>query len=123
KTATSSDDVGHGPRASVGSRSGASRRDDRRCRAENVTSACSRDPGLRWGVRGRMIHIQSRSDLWEGMVMPSAATGLAFEPPGPGSWEQDPVHFPRPMTRYFQDMHPPAFRAGTSDFARFYGML
>jgi pyruvate,water dikinase len=27
------------------------------------------------------------------------------------------------MTRYFQDMHPAAFKAGTNDFARFYGML
>ncbi len=48
---------------------------------------------------------------------------LRFEPPGPGSWEQDPVHFPRPMSRYFQETHPSAFKKGTSDFARFYGML
>lgn len=48
---------------------------------------------------------------------------LRFEPPGPGSWRQDPVHFPRPMTRYFQETHPPAFKRGTNDFARFYGML
>jgi hypothetical protein len=38
-------------------------------------------------------------------------------------WEQDPVHFPRPMTRYFQETHPAPFRRGTNDFARFYGML
>src|SRR5215472_14932436 len=50
-------------------------------------------------------------------------TGLHFEPPGPGSWEQDPVHFPRPMTRYWQEIHPPAFKRGTNDFARFYGLL
>ena len=47
---------------------------------------------------------------------------LHLEPPGPGSWKQDPVHFPRPMTRYFQETHPPAFKRGTNDFARFYGM-
>jgi hypothetical protein len=35
----------------------------------------------------------------------SDSTTLRFEPPGPGSWEQDPVHFPRPMTRYFQETH------------------
>src|SRR4029079_4553467 len=46
-----------------------------------------------------------------------------FESPAPGSWEQDPVHFPRPLTRYFQETHPPAFKSGTNDFARFYGML
>ncbi len=50
-------------------------------------------------------------------------TELRFEAPGPGPWKQDPVHFPRPMTRYFQEMHPAAFRKGTSDFARFYGLL
>ena len=48
---------------------------------------------------------------------------LHLEPPGPGPWAQDGVHFPRPMTRYFQDMHPAAFKAGTQDFARYYGML
>jgi phosphohistidine swiveling domain-containing protein len=48
---------------------------------------------------------------------------LQLDPPGPGPWTQDNVHFPRPMSRYFQQVHPPAFRAGTQDFARFYGML
>ena len=48
---------------------------------------------------------------------------LHLDPPGQGSWEQDPVHFPRPMTRYFQETHPPSFRRGTNDFARLYGML
>ena len=52
-----------------------------------------------------------------------SSSPLHFEPPGPGAWQQDPVHFPRPMTRYFQDTHPPAFKAGTNDFARFYGLL
>jgi len=36
---------------------------------------------------------------------------------------QDPVHMPRPMTRYWQETHPPAFKKGTNDFARFYGFL
>ncbi|MDE2210810.1 MAG: hypothetical protein KGJ99_13875 [Betaproteobacteria bacterium] len=27
------------------------------------------------------------------------------------------------MTRYFQETHPPSFKSGTHDFARFYGML
>ena len=54
----------------------------------------------------------------------SASSGLPpFEAPGPGSWEQDPVHFPRPVTRYFAETHPAAFKRGTNDFARFYGML
>lgn len=57
------------------------------------------------------------------MTASQSAPPLKFEPPGPGTWEQDPVHFPRPLTRYFQEMHPPAFKKGTRDFARFYGML
>src|SRR5690242_17999323 len=57
------------------------------------------------------------------MTSSDTSTELRFEPPGPGSWEQDAVHFPRPMTRYFQETHPPSFRKGTNDFARFYGML
>jgi len=57
------------------------------------------------------------------MTPTSKVTELRFEPPGPGFWEQDPVHFPRPLTRYFQEMHPPAFKKGTNDFARFYGLL
>src|SRR4051812_5216110 len=48
---------------------------------------------------------------------------LRFAPPGPGSWVLDPVHFPRPLTRYWQEIHPAAFKKGTNDFARFYGLL
>jgi phosphohistidine swiveling domain-containing protein len=54
---------------------------------------------------------------------PGSSTALRLEPPGPGPWTQDAVHFPRPMTRYFQQLHPAALRAGTQDFSRFYGML
>ena len=46
-----------------------------------------------------------------------------FEPPGPGGWGLDPVHFPRPVTRYWAQTHPAPFAAGTLDFARFFGML
>ena len=53
------------------------------------------------------------------MTTSDTSTELRFEAPGPGSWEQDPVHFPRPMTRYFQETHPPSFKRGTNDFARF----
>jgi hypothetical protein len=49
--------------------------------------------------------------------------GLQFEPPGPGSWEQWPVHHPRPVTSDWAEMHPAPFRAGTSNFARYYGLL
>ena len=53
----------------------------------------------------------------------SHTSTLRFDPPGPGHWFQDPVHFPRPLTRYFQETHPPVFKKGTNDFARFYGLL
>jgi phosphohistidine swiveling domain-containing protein len=56
------------------------------------------------------------------MTPSTTTTELHFDPPGPGTWKQDPVHFPRPMTRYFQETHPSPFKRGTSDFARFYGM-
>ncbi len=57
------------------------------------------------------------------MNTPSTPPVPAFASPGPGAWEQDPVHMPRPMTRYYQETHPPAFKTGTNDFARYYGML
>jgi phosphohistidine swiveling domain-containing protein len=50
-------------------------------------------------------------------------TALRFEAPGPGYWELDPVHFPRPATRYWTEIHPDAFRRGVQDFTRYYGML
>ncbi len=46
-----------------------------------------------------------------------------FEPPGPGSWNLDPVHFPRPVTRYWSETHPEPFRRGTSEFMGYYGAL
>jgi len=48
---------------------------------------------------------------------------LQLSPPGPGFWELDPVHFPRPATRYWTEVHPDPFFKGTSEFARSYGML
>lgn len=57
------------------------------------------------------------------MTYAQRGADLRFEPPGPGSWQLDPVHFPRPATRYWMEMHPAAFKRGTSDFASSYGML
>ncbi len=57
------------------------------------------------------------------MTASDASIKLSLDPPGPGSWEQDAVHFPRPATCYFQETHPAPFKKGTHDFARFYGML
>ena len=56
--------------------------------------------------------------------MAASQTGeLAFEAPGPGTWERDLVHFPRPVSRYFSDVHPEAFRAGTEQMFGYYGLL
>jgi rifampicin phosphotransferase len=57
------------------------------------------------------------------MTSTKEAAELRFEPPGPGSFALDPVHFPRPLTRYWTEIHPAAFGRGTAEFARFYGML
>ena len=48
---------------------------------------------------------------------------LQFEPPGPGTWEMDAVHFPRPATRYWAEIHPEPFGRGVAEFTRYYGML
>jgi rifampicin phosphotransferase len=52
-----------------------------------------------------------------------SAAELRFDPPGSGSWNQDAVHFPRPVTRYWEEMHPEPFQRGCREFTRFYGML
>ena len=54
-------------------------------------------------------------------VSEEGTSTLDFEPPGPGSWNLDPVHFPRPVTRYFAETHPAPFRRGTHEFMAFYG--
>jgi phosphohistidine swiveling domain-containing protein len=51
------------------------------------------------------------------------ASELRFDPPGPGSWELDAVHFPRPVTRYWAETHPEPFGRGFREFTRYYGML
>ena len=57
------------------------------------------------------------------MANSSTSAKLDLQAPGPGPWKQDPVHFPRALTRYFQETHPAPFKQGTNDFARFYGLL
>jgi phosphohistidine swiveling domain-containing protein len=52
-----------------------------------------------------------------------ATSELRFDPPGPGFWEQDAVHFPRPVTRYWAEMHPEPFKRGFRELTSYYGML
>ena len=47
---------------------------------------------------------------------------LTFDPPGPGSWDLDAVHHPRPVTAYWQEVHPAMFSLGYGDFAAYYGL-
>lgn len=47
---------------------------------------------------------------------------LTFVPPGPGSWELDSLHFPRPVTGYWAEMHPEPFSLGYGDFMKYYGL-
>ena len=66
-----------------------------------------------------------QADREKGVPLTTAATDteVRFVPPGPGSWELDPVHFPRPATRYWTEMHPEPFKRGFREFTRYYGML
>ena len=57
------------------------------------------------------------------MTSVDATTELRFDPPGPGFWHQDPVHHPRPLTRYWAAIHPAPFVRGFSEFTERYGML
>ena len=44
-----------------------------------------------------------------------------FEAPGPGSWDLDSLHFPRPVTAYWAQMHPEPFALGYGDMTAYYG--
>jgi len=46
-----------------------------------------------------------------------------FAAPGPGSWQLDAVHWPRPVTRLYADMFPGRFTAGFGEAVRTYGAL
>ncbi|HWQ02345.1 MAG TPA: PEP-utilizing enzyme [Gaiellaceae bacterium] len=52
-----------------------------------------------------------------------STTDLRFDPPGPGFWEQDAVHLPRPVTRYWAEMHPKPFKRGFQELTAYYGLL
>lgn len=57
------------------------------------------------------------------MTSTEEVAGAAIEAPGPGSWQRDAVHFPRAVTRYWEETHPAPFAEGTRAFAVYYGML
>lgn len=47
---------------------------------------------------------------------------LEFLPPGPGSWQLDLIHTPRPSTRCAQELTPPALAAGFAETFECYGL-
>src|SRR6478736_1945203 len=62
------------------------------------------------------------SQVERGTSMDSSGTQRpTFEPPGPGSWDLDALHFPRPVTAYWAEMHPEPFSLGYGDMMTFYG--
>jgi pyruvate,water dikinase len=54
---------------------------------------------------------------------PSLPAGLEFTAPGPGTWTTDPVHDPRPVTRFKQELDPEPFTRGFSETMARYGVL
>jgi phosphohistidine swiveling domain-containing protein len=50
------------------------------------------------------------------------STDLQYDAPGPGSWELDALHFPRPATAYWAKMHPEPFARGFGLVASYYGL-
>lgn len=50
-------------------------------------------------------------------------TDLTFEPPGPGTWNLNDLHFPRPLTRYNQDLPFGLESEGASQGLAKYGAL
>ncbi|HST24438.1 MAG TPA: PEP-utilizing enzyme [Gaiellaceae bacterium] len=55
--------------------------------------------------------------------MSAETNEIRIDPPGPGFWEQDSVHFPRPVTRYWAELHPEPFKRGFRELTSNYGML
>ena len=50
-------------------------------------------------------------------------TPPAYESPGPGTWEQDPTHFPRPLTPFVSEAFSDAFVRGFKEGTARYGLL
>ena len=54
---------------------------------------------------------------------PALPADLEFVAPGPGTWTTDPVHSPRPSTRYKEELDPEPFVRGFSETMARYGAL
>lgn len=47
----------------------------------------------------------------------------SFTAPGPGHWQADNTHWPRPCTRFYTELQPEGFRAGFGETCARYGLL
>jgi rifampicin phosphotransferase len=50
-------------------------------------------------------------------------TPPSYEAPGPGTWEQDSTHFPRPLTPFVAEVFPEPFKRGFMEGTARYGLL
>ena len=50
-------------------------------------------------------------------------TTPSYEAPGPGTWEQDSTHFPRPLTPFVAEVFPEGFKRGFKEGTARYGLL
>ncbi|HEV2754138.1 MAG TPA: hypothetical protein VGV36_09940, partial [Solirubrobacteraceae bacterium] len=57
------------------------------------------------------------------MTTPLRLDALQFDPPGPGPWEAENAHLPRPVPRIFQEVVPPPFARAFAAMTRRYGIL
>src|SRR5215471_664153 len=114
-------------------------RSDRHASGEGAAYGPIIGKRARSGRSGRMqsddradpAHVLCGTLFHDQTVAPRSRTGdamdtsskelLTFEPPGPGPWELDPVHFPRPVTPYWAEMHPEPFAHGFGDMTAYYG--
>jgi hypothetical protein len=55
--------------------------------------------------------------------MTTTAYGKTFEPPRPGAWEIDLTHFPRPTTKFVQEVFGANFGRGFAEGTKLYGLL
>lgn len=55
--------------------------------------------------------------------MTSASAKVRFDAPGPGPWEAETTHFPRPMTRFTSEAFLRAFPRGFAEGTERYGLL
>jgi pyruvate,water dikinase len=90
---------------------------------ERIASACDGRPqDCEFAFAGGTLHMLQTRDVTASL--PVTAPPLAeFKPPAKGAWSLDMTHFQRPCTPIFQELFPPAMKAGFSKGLARYGAL